>query len=122
MVFILMPTTALANGPEVYDGDIYVRNGKYTIINEDNDSSSEEQVYYVVDEKNPIRGTGEPINRNIYVRDETELYFDDLDLGTGGIYAENPYFIGLTLTLKDGSLRAREIESSDNIFWVLALV
>ena len=109
MVFILMPTTALANGPEVYDGDIYVSNGQYAIIN----GSGEESEVYELNKDNPIRGTGEAINRNIYVMDDiTDLYFNKLDLGTGGIYVNTDLEEYPEIKIKSGSVRAKEIDAN----------
>ena len=116
MVFILMPTTALANGPEVYDGDIYVSNGQYIIRNKDDDSNSEEPVVYKLNKDNPIRGTGEPINRNIYVLDNSELYFDELDLGTGGVYANSKSHPYQWIDINGGTLRAKEMKSNHFIY------
>lgn len=113
MVFILMPTTALADGPEVYDGDIYVYDNKYTIVGDSDENGSGE---YSISKENPIRGTGEPINRNIYIYDDyTELYFDNLDLGTGGIYTLDNFWESPRINIIDGTLYANEMYSHSSI-------
>ena len=116
MVFILMPTTALANGPEVYDGDIYIAENKYTIINDLDESEGEPRVYYDISKENPIRGTGEPINRNIYIDDNSsELYFENLDLGTGGIYTRDRFYASPTIDIRGGTIYAKEMHSHSSI-------
>ena len=107
--------------PGFYNGDIYVYNGRYTIWNggpDDFDASDETLEWHDVDSDDPIIGTGSPINKNIYVLDNTDIYFKNLDLGKGGLYShgdfdtENDY----STNLEGGVLRAKEIKVNGSLY------
>ncbi len=90
-------------------GDIYVYSGQYTVWNGDSAAWSSSEIWYPLDEAHPISSNGIAINHNLYVIDSTDLYFDNLDLGTGGLYthADND---GDTVNIEGGTLKAAEIE------------
>ncbi|HZJ98469.1 MAG TPA: hypothetical protein VFC79_00595, partial [Tissierellaceae bacterium] len=126
MLLALMPTVVSAEGPEAYDGDIYVKNDKYTIWDGAYEDWEDSEKWYPLDKENPIKGTGQAINKNIYVLDTTEMYFDDLDLGTGGVYLHEDYWPAVApapfeMKLLGGKLRTKEIKDSSDGFYILTI-
>ncbi|MGE4484189.1 MAG: S-layer homology domain-containing protein [Oscillospiraceae bacterium] len=96
-------------GPEVYQGYYTCWSGSY----EDFDIENTELTWTAFDADNPITSEGEAINRDMYVLDEVYLYFGDLDLGSGTLYApteENE------LNLEGGTLKAAAIDCAYDVW------
>lgn len=124
MLLVLMPTVVSAEGPEAYDGDIYVKNDQYTIWDGPYEDWEQSEKWYPLDKGNPIEGTGQAINKNIYVLDSTEMYFKELDLGTGGVYLHEDYWVvgaPFEMKLSGGSLRTKEIKDPSDNFSVIMI-
>ncbi len=125
LLFVLIPTVASAEGPEAYDGDIYIKGGKYTIWDGAYEDWEQSETWYDLNKDNPIKGTGQAINKNIYVLDRTEIYFDDLDLGTGGVYIHKDYWPGVpqpfAIRLLGGRLRTKEIKDPSDRYYELVI-
>ena len=126
------------------DGDIWVIEGYYNIWDSedlnDNGVIDEADFYQKYPKRElfmetafpvqsfPISSNGLPIGQNLYVLDHTELFFGDLDLGTGGVYSfgdsycltsgkmKAPDDYGhQTIAIRSGSLKAGGIHSQTAI-------
>ncbi len=56
-----------------------------------------------------------PADCNLYVLDDSELYFDDLNLGSGGVYGEDG---DGELSFEGGTLWAREVVCREEYLWI----
>lgn len=111
-LFIGIPIAASANS------DIYVYDDQYTIWDGDYENWDQSEVWYPVDEANPISGSGQVVNRNLYLIDDTDLYFDDLDLGTGGLYTHTSNDDDENcVCIEGGTLKASEINVCEDL-WI----
>lgn len=129
LLLALLPTAALAQTDD-FTGDIYVFNGQYTCWNGDYEDFVAADVpaddWISFDAANPITSGGEAINRNMYVLDETELYFGDLNLGSGAVYSYSTYIAEYDgkehycdLNFEGGILKAAAIDAHGEI-WIEA--
>jgi len=66
-----------------------------------------------VDQADPLTSGGAPINKNLYVLDETDLYFGDLNLGSGRVCSLSEGYINI----EGGTLRASKMDVDDTL-WI----
>ena len=113
--------------------NIWVSNGYYTIWEGENlvgaldidekdfyEYLKSEPNMYLINSTNPLSSYGNVINQNLYILDETELYFGDLNLGTGvvksfddddGDEIDDNYIV----RIEGGTLTADKVEIADGL-------
>ncbi len=89
LVASLLPAYAYPSQDELTT-NYYVYNGNYTVWTGDPsafNSSDTDLVWTTLSADSTLDNGGVAENCNLYVLDDTYMYFGDLNLGTGGLYS-----------------------------------